>query len=132
MITVFIYPIEDFDRDIAGNELMKAHLEGKGVERYTLKAFMDAINDDAINTNTHWIKMMDDHEDYYPISDLHLDDLKELGFNTDKISNDVMSEIAERLDETYRELSYWISLKAIAEDLGIKKIRAKRQKNNNP
>jgi hypothetical protein len=123
MIYVYVYPVDGFDRHIADNELMKAFMERKGVERYNLKEFMDAINDDAINTNTHWVKMMDDHEYDCPISYLHLDDLKELGFDTGNVSDDDLSEIAERLDETYRELSYWICLKVIAEDLGIPKIK---------
>ena len=122
MIYVYVYPVDGFDRHIADNELMKAFMERKGVERYNLKEFMDAINDDAINTNTHWVKMMDDTRGC-PISHLNPDDLVELGFDTGNVSDDDLSEIAERLDETCRELSYWICLKAIAEDLGIPKIK---------
>ena len=122
MIYVYVYPVEDYDRHITDNELMKAFLERKGVVRYTLENFMDAINDDAINIVTHWVKVIDNHKYGYPISYLHPDDLKELGFDAGNVSENDMSEIAERLDEAYRELSYWISLKAIVEDLGIPKI----------
>ena len=127
MIYVFVYPVEDYDRHITDNELMKAFLERKSVVRYTLENFMDAINDDAININTHWAKMIDDQEYGYPISYLHPDDLKELGFDAGNISDDDMSEIAERLDGTYRELLYWISLKAVAEDLNIPKIKKSKK-----
>ena len=123
MIYVYVYPVEDYDRHITDNELMKAFLERKGVVRYTLENFMDAINDDAINIVTHWVKVIDNHEHGYPISYLHPDDLKELGFDASNVSENDMSEIAERLDEAYRELSYWISLKAVVEDLGIPKIK---------
>lgn len=123
MIYVYVYPIEEYDRQIAVAELMRAHIEGDDVERYTLDEFMDAINDDVINTDTHWVKMMDNHENCYPISYLHIDDLKELKFDTGNVTKYDLLEIAERLDETYRELSYWICLKAIAEDLNIPKIK---------
>ena len=123
MIYVYVYPVEDFDRHITDNELIETFMKRKGVVRYPLKDFMDAINDDAININTHWVKMIDNHKHGYPISYLHPDDLKELGFDAGNVSENDMSEIAERLDETYRELLYWISLKAVVEDLGIPKIK---------
>ena len=131
MIHIFVYPVDGFDRNITDDSLIKAKLNGKSVERYSLEEFIEALNDDVINLDTHWVKMTDDTRGY-PISHLHPDDLEELGFDTGNVSCDEMLEIAERMNETYRELSYWICLKAIAEDLGIKKIRAKKQKNNNP
>ena len=122
MIYVYLYPVEEFDRNIAETELLKAYQESKNVECYTLDEFICAINDDAININNHWVKMMNDTRGC-PISHLNPDDLVELGFDTGNVSDDDLSEIAERLDETCRELSYWICLKAIAEDLGIPKIK---------
>ena len=127
MIYLYVFPIEEFNRDIAEAELKKAYQECKNVERYTLDEFICAINDDGFNMNTHWVKKMDDHKYGYPISYLQLDDLKELGFDTDKVTEHNLSEIAERLDETYRELSYWICLKTIAEDLGISKVKKSKK-----
>jgi hypothetical protein len=64
-----------------------------GLDRYTLDEFMGAVNDDAFNPATYWVRKIDDNEGCYPISDLQISDLEELNFDVSKISENDLLEI---------------------------------------
>ena len=116
---MYVYPVEEFDRTITDDSLIKAYLNREGVERYTLEEFTEALNDDVINTDTHWVKMIDDDRDYYPISSLHIDDLIFQGFDVSKVTESNMMTIANKLSDDYCEQLFWGSLNIIAEAIGI-------------
>jgi len=119
MIYTYVYPVEGFDRTIADDSLLKAYLNREGVERYTLEKFAEALNDDVINLVTHWVRMIDDDRDYYPISSLHIDDLIFQGFDVSKVTESNMKRLADKLSDDYCEQLFWGSLNIIADGMGI-------------
>ena len=116
---MYIYPVEEFDRTITDDSLIKAYLNREDVERYTLEEFTEALNDEVINLDTHWVKMINDDRDYYPISSLHIDDLKHSGFDVSTVTEDDMRMLADKLSDDYCEQLFWGSLKIIADAIGI-------------
>lgn len=48
-------------------------------------------------------------------------DLDSIGFNTDNLDNDDLSDIASKMLDAYCNNGYWIDLEIIAEDKGIPK-----------
>lgn len=121
MIYVYVYPVTGFSRNIADDRLKNAFLKKEGVERYTLERFIEALNDDFINTDTHWIRKVEDREGCYPVSSMHISDLEESGFDVSKVSESDLLTLADKLNDDYRDLTYWISLSNIAENHGIPK-----------
>jgi hypothetical protein len=119
MIYIYVYPVEGFDRHIADNELIAAYLNDNGVQRYTQEEFIEAINDDAINSATHWVKMINDRDGLYSIAFLHADDLKESGYDTSKVTESDMLKLADKLNNDYLESMFWESLKIFADHIGI-------------
>ena len=119
MIYMYLYPVEGFDRNIADDALIKAYLNRESVERYTLEKFAEALNDDVINLVTHWVRMIDDNRDYYPISSLHIDDLIFQGFDVGKVTESNMKRLADKLSDDYCEQLFWGSLNIIADGMGI-------------
>jgi len=96
MICIYVFPIdEENNRNMADSELVKAYHEKKiDVERYTLHDFIEAINDDVIHFDNHWVKMIDDNAGYYSIASVHIDDLKEEGFDVSDVTEDDMQILA--------------------------------------
>jgi len=127
MIYMYVFPVDRFDRTITDDSLIKAYLNREGVERYSLKEFTEALNDDVINPDIHWVRMIDDNKDFYPISSLHIDDLKDAGFDVRKVTEDDMSTIAERLSEAFLELTFWQFLPEIADDLEIPRLKKRKK-----
>ena len=123
MIYIYVYPIDRFDRKIADEYLMKAHLIGNGVNKYSLKEFIDALNDETINLVTHWVKAIDDNAGYYTIASVHVDDLKESGFDVSNVTESDMMTLADKMNDNYLDWSFWDSLEIIAEDIGIPRIK---------
>jgi len=126
MIYIYVYPVDGYDRNIADDRLKKAYLKRKDVERYTLEEFTEALNDEAINPVTHWVRMIVDDKDYYPISSLHIDDLNDKGFDVSKVTESDMKTLAKKLSNDYCEQLFWSSLEIIADAIGIP--RKKRRK----
>ena len=54
---------------------------------------------------------------YFPITHIHRDDLKSKGFDTSKVDDDDMVELASKLSNDYLEQLFWESLEIIAEDI---------------
>jgi hypothetical protein len=48
-------------------------------------------------------------------------DLESIGFIADKVSDDVMVELASKMANAYCDMVFWEDLKILAEYLGIKK-----------
>ena len=63
------------------------------------------------------------NKEIFVISELTRDELKELGYESDGLSNDIMQQIADDLQRDYHEQLFWISLEVIADHYGIKKKR---------
>ena len=57
----------------------------------------------------------------FPISCLSRDDLHEIGYNPDKLTDEQMGVLAEKLGEDYCEQLFWISLESMANRLEIPK-----------
>ena len=121
MIYVYIFPKNEFDRNIADNDLIKAFLNRNGVVKQTLDEFINNLNDDFINLDTHWVRIIDDEKDYYSISRLHKDDLEHLGFNVRKVTESNLLTIASKLGDDYCDSLFWNSLDIIATGIGIPK-----------
>ena len=119
MINTYVYSVAEFDRNITDNELKEAYSDNKEVKKYTLNDFFDNLNDDLINTDTHWVRMIDDDKNYYPISSLHIDDLEHLGFDISKVTDNDMITLANKLSDDYCEQLFWNSLKIFADLIGI-------------
>jgi len=122
MIYIYVFPVEEYDRNIADERLNTAYLDREGVERYTLADFINALNDDDINLNTHWVRTIDDNEGYYPIKYLHAEDLETSGFDVSKVTESDMLRLADKLTGDYLDVSFWESLKIHAAHIGIPRI----------
>ena len=116
---MYVFPVEGFDRNIADEKLIKAHLKKKRVERYTLKEFIEALNDEHINIDNYWVRMIDDSEGNYPIASLFINNLKEEGFDTKKVTESNLKTLADKMSDDYYYWMYWDSLRAIADEIGI-------------
>jgi len=119
---VYVFPVEEFERSIADDELIRAYLEGKDVERYTPEEFINALNDEHINVDTHWVRMIDDNDGMYPITYLHADDLKHAGFDVSNVTESDMLTLADKMNDDYLDWSFWDSLQANAEIIGIPRL----------
>jgi hypothetical protein len=127
MIYVFVYPVEGFDRNIADDRLKEACLNETGVERYTLEAFINALNDDVLNLDTHWARVIEDNHGRYPVSFLNIDDLESSGFDVSEVTESDLYSLVNKLNKDYREWHYWQSLKIIADHLGIPRLNLDNQ-----
>ena len=119
MTHVYLFPLEGFDRYIADMELKEAYLNKKGVERYTLTDFIESLNNGHINLNLNRVRLIDGNDGGYPISSLYIADLKQAGFDTEKVSASDLLTLADRLKNYYLEWMYWESLEMIADGIGI-------------
>lgn len=61
---------------------------------------------------------------YFPITSVHRDDLKAKGFDVDKISDDDMEELAQKMGNDYCTQLFWESMELIAEFLNFPKTYA--------
>lgn len=63
---------------------------------------------------------------YFPITSVHRDDLRGVGFDVEKISDDDMKELARKMADDYCEQLFWSSMEIIAGDiLGFPKVETK-------
>lgn len=60
-------------------------------------------------------------EGYFPITSVHRDDLQGAGFDVERISDDDMKELADKMANNYCEQLFWGSMEIIAEILGFPK-----------
>ncbi len=58
-------------------------------------------------------------EDYFEVSFLSREDLEEMGFDAEKVTNEQMEQLAKKIGEDFCEQLYWTSLKSIAVQMGI-------------
>ena len=116
---MYVFPVDSFERTIADDSLKEAYLKGKGVERYTLEEIAEALNNDVINPVTHWVRMIDEADGWYTISSLHIDNLKESGYDAGKVTESDMTTLADKLNEHYLDWYFWESLEIMADQIGI-------------
>jgi hypothetical protein len=58
---------------------------------------------------------------YFPITSLHRDDLKTLGYEIQGVDYATMSELTRKMADAYCENAFWIDLEIIADALRIPK-----------
>lgn len=58
---------------------------------------------------------------YFPITSVHRDDLEAAGFDASEVSNSTMEQLAKYMCNAYLDDLFWVSLKIVAEELGIPK-----------
>ncbi len=58
-------------------------------------------------------------EDYFEVSFLSREDLEEMGFDAEKVTNTQMEQLARKIGEDFCEQLYWTSLKSYATQMGI-------------
>ncbi len=58
-------------------------------------------------------------EDYFEVSFLSREDLEEMGFDAEKVTNKQMEQLAKKIGEEFCEQLYWTSLKSFATQMGI-------------
>ena len=126
MIYIYLYPVDGFERNITDENLIKAYLDERDIERYTPEEFLNAINDDAINLDTHWGKAIDDNAGFYSIASVHIDDLKRSGFDVSKVTESDMMTLADKLNDNYLDWYFWESLQIMAEHIGIPRLNEEK------
>lgn len=62
----------------------------------------------------------------FPITSVCRDDLGDYDFDVEKITDDNMRELADKMGDDYCEQMFHESMKIIAEDMGLPKIRRKK------
>jgi len=58
---------------------------------------------------------------YFPITSVHRDDLEGLGYDTSKVDDATMTELADKIADAYLDSAFWIDLPIIADHLEIPK-----------
>jgi hypothetical protein len=60
-----------------------------------------------------------DNYEYYPITYLSKEDLEEMDFDTDKISDETMKKISQKMTDIYLDNGFWEDMRLAAEQLGV-------------
>lgn len=60
-----------------------------------------------------------DNYSYYPITYLSKEDLEEMGFDTDKVNDETMKKIANKMTDIYLDNGFWEDMRLAAEQLGV-------------
>ena len=64
------------------------------------------------------------HEGYFPVTSIHRDDLRDIGFNVANVMGDPMRRLAEKMGELYVEFGgFWQTMEDLAEEMGIPKLK---------
>ena len=58
-------------------------------------------------------------KEYFSITSVARADLEGIGYDTTKIDDGTMEELASKMEEAYTEEIFWIDLPIIADHLGI-------------
>lgn len=58
---------------------------------------------------------------FFPITSVHRDDLEVAGFDVTEVSDLTMERLAKYMCDAYLGDLFWVSLKIVAEELGIPK-----------
>jgi hypothetical protein len=58
---------------------------------------------------------------YFPITSVHRTDLEGLGYDTSKVDDATMKELADKMADAYLDSAFWIDLPIIADRLEIPK-----------
>ena len=61
------------------------------------------------------------------ITEVSREDLETLGFDTSKVSDEIMERLASKLGDDYCEQLFWTSLDILAECMDIPKRKKKRK-----
>lgn len=85
-----------------------------------LRAYFNAIENPTEQEKRIRLHLSDK---FYPITSVHRDDLKSRGFDTDRITDEQMEELADKMADDYFELFFWESMTTLAEIMGLPKRR---------
>ena len=122
MIYTYVYPVEGFDRNIADDNLIKAHLEGNNVKRFTIDEFIEELNNENINPVNYWVRAIEDNEGFHSIATVHIDHLKLESYDVRKVTESDMKTLAEKLSDSYYNWSFWEDLRINADDMDIPRL----------
>lgn len=57
---VYTYPVEQFERDAPDEEILLAARSGsRDVNRYTVEAFAELVNDEFFNATNYWVRVIE-------------------------------------------------------------------------
>ncbi len=56
---------------------------------------------------------------YFPITTIHRNDLESIGFDTRKVSDSQMAELAKKMTDDYLTQTFWLSMEIIAEIMDL-------------
>jgi DNA topoisomerase VI subunit A len=59
----------------------------------------------------------------FKITSVSREDLEGQGYDTSKVSDDDMERLADKMADAYVQNSFWDDLEAIADDMGIPRIK---------
>jgi hypothetical protein len=64
------------------------------------------------------------HDGYFPVTSIHRDDLRDIGFDVANVPDDQMQRLAEKMGELYVEFGgFWQTMEDLAEEMGIPKLK---------
>lgn len=76
---------------------------------------------DTIYSPPEYNTMPKPTDGYFPITSVHRDDLKGLGYDTSNVDDGTMQELASKMADAYLDSDFWIDLPIIADHLEIPK-----------
>jgi len=74
---------------------------------------------DTIYPSHEYNTMPKPTDGYFPITSVHRDDLKGLGYDTSNVDDGTMQELASKMADAYLNQVFWIDLPIIADELEI-------------
>ena len=114
--------------------LCKNDKSGRHIICEDLKQLELIWNGEDINDMFHpedsYIRIIDEPQEYFPVSQVSREDLKWKGFDTSNVTDEQMRRIASLMDNTFLDGDYWLALEAAAEHLDIPKMPT--DKNGDP
>lgn len=59
---------------------------------------------------------------YFEITEIHRDDLADRGFDTDQITDEQMSRLADKMGDDYCEQLFWSSMEILADAMNFPRL----------
>lgn len=75
--------------------------------------------EDIIYPENAYMRVIDEPQEFFPVSQVSRADLEYKGFDTSKVTDEQMKRIASRMDNIFLDEDYWLALVAAAKYLEI-------------
>ena len=106
--------------------LCKKDKSGRHIICEDLKQLESIWNDndiyDMLYPDDSYMRIIDEPQEYFPVSLVCREDLKWKGFDTSDVTDAQMRRIASLMDNTFLDGDYWLALEAAAEHLEIPRL----------